>query len=385
MKKVNSLSGGKTSSYIAVHYPADYEVFSLVCIDDVNSKPKDKSIIKYVNDKLQKFTNRYGEFIATAEDDKTLHAMRDLEQLIGREIIWVRGKSFDNVVGGSNGRLPSYMRRFCTVEMKLEPIFWWWYQELSEVCEMRIGFRFDEFKKRMEKFFNNSNPTMFRVPISTNIYGKRRQNHQSFKWRYCSFPLIQDGVIKSQIDEFWANKKIGGNLFEEESYKKRNELTKARRKVDKEYRDKLNSYTKKYENGNKKKIYERVKRNRAKSDNHKKYVKEYSEKNREARKEYSRKYIRTEMGKAVQSNHRQKRRAKLKDTNITSQWLKELMIKSKMCPICSKKMKKKSLDHIIPLNVGGLHTMFNVRVICNQCNMKRPKNGSDEVQYRIAI
>lgn len=29
MKTVNSLSGGKTSSYIAVHYPADIEVFAL--------------------------------------------------------------------------------------------------------------------------------------------------------------------------------------------------------------------------------------------------------------------------------------------------------------------------------------------------------------------
>ena len=28
---VNSVSGGKTSAYIAVHYPADYDVFSLVC------------------------------------------------------------------------------------------------------------------------------------------------------------------------------------------------------------------------------------------------------------------------------------------------------------------------------------------------------------------
>jgi diphthamide synthase (EF-2-diphthine--ammonia ligase) len=34
MKTVNSLSGGKTSSYLAVHYPADYNVFSLVRTDD---------------------------------------------------------------------------------------------------------------------------------------------------------------------------------------------------------------------------------------------------------------------------------------------------------------------------------------------------------------
>ena len=36
MKTVNSLSGGKTSSYIAANYPADYNVFSLVRTDDKN-------------------------------------------------------------------------------------------------------------------------------------------------------------------------------------------------------------------------------------------------------------------------------------------------------------------------------------------------------------
>lgn len=34
MKTVNSLSGGKTSSYIAVHYPADYDIFALVKVKD---------------------------------------------------------------------------------------------------------------------------------------------------------------------------------------------------------------------------------------------------------------------------------------------------------------------------------------------------------------
>ena len=49
MITVNSLSGGKTSSYLAVHYPADYDIFSLVCIDDKNSAPKDKLLVKKVN------------------------------------------------------------------------------------------------------------------------------------------------------------------------------------------------------------------------------------------------------------------------------------------------------------------------------------------------
>jgi hypothetical protein len=34
MKTVNSLSGGKSSSYIAANYPADYNVFALVRTND---------------------------------------------------------------------------------------------------------------------------------------------------------------------------------------------------------------------------------------------------------------------------------------------------------------------------------------------------------------
>ncbi len=50
------VSGGMTSSYIAANYPADYNVFSLVCIDDPNCAPKDKGLIQYVNAKLEKST-----------------------------------------------------------------------------------------------------------------------------------------------------------------------------------------------------------------------------------------------------------------------------------------------------------------------------------------
>ena len=113
MKTIHSLSGGKTSSYMAVHYPADYNLFSLVCIDDLKCKPKDESIIKMVNDKLDKngFIKEYGEFIATAEDDKILKVMFDLEQLLGKEITWVRGNSFEKVIK-KKGCVPNMARRF---------------------------------------------------------------------------------------------------------------------------------------------------------------------------------------------------------------------------------------------------------------------------------
>ena len=61
MKTVNSLSGGKTSSYIAANYPADYNVFALVRTNDKNCLYPDKKIRQIVSDKIGI------EFIGTLE------------------------------------------------------------------------------------------------------------------------------------------------------------------------------------------------------------------------------------------------------------------------------------------------------------------------------
>lgn len=215
MKTVNSLSAGKSSSYLAVHYPADYELFSLVCIDDYKCAPKDKGLTQYVNAKLEKYTPKYGEFIATAEDIQSLIAIRDLEQYLGREIIWVRGKSFDDVIDtGTQTRLPSWARRYCTEQMKLLPIFMWWFYNIGEKCKMRIGFRHDEFD-RMMRFFNNSDPVNFSIPVACSTKGQKRQRHENFNWRHCEMPLVKDGVEKQDVDGFWKDKYVGKDtLFE---------------------------------------------------------------------------------------------------------------------------------------------------------------------------
>jgi len=189
MIKIHSLSGGKTSSYMAVHYPADYNIFALVNIEDINCKPKDKSLVKYVSDKIGK------EFIATAEDDLTLYAMRDLEQLIGKEIIWVSGKSFDYIVKHNGGFLPSALRRFCTTEMKIRPIFDWWFQNLGQKVKMGIGYRYDEME-RVERF-----STKFK-----GVIGKRKTQNKwaELEWREGWFPLIDDKIIHPTIIK-WAN------------------------------------------------------------------------------------------------------------------------------------------------------------------------------------
>lgn len=175
MKIVNSLSGGKTSSYMAVHYPADYNIFSLIRIDDIKCQPKDKKLVQMVSDKIGM------DFIATAEDDLTLYLMFDLEQKIGRQITWVTGISFDELLKRRNS-LPNIMWRYCTVQMKLNPIYKWWKQNINEVIKMQIGFRYDE-KERSERF--------------TTHWGKK-------EWRIGSFPLIDDKTHHYKIKQ-WAD------------------------------------------------------------------------------------------------------------------------------------------------------------------------------------
>ena len=78
-----------------------------------------------------------------------IYTMLDLEQYIGQKIDWVTGKTFDNILIRSEGKryVPNVMQRFCTIEMKLEPIIEWWYKTIKEPVEERIGFRASEMRR----------------------------------------------------------------------------------------------------------------------------------------------------------------------------------------------------------------------------------------------
>jgi hypothetical protein len=193
MITVNSLSGGKTSSYMAVHYPADYNIFSLVRIEAEYCKPKDESIVKYVSDKIGM------DFIATAESDKTLYVMRDLEQLIGKEIIWLTGDTFEQLIKKRRA-LPNMMQRFCTSELKMMPIGNWWLKNINEKVKMQVGFRYDELE-RAERFSTEIKLKVGRHPNGNNKW-------QTFNWREGKFPLIEDKKTHLHIRD-WS---FGTNL-----------------------------------------------------------------------------------------------------------------------------------------------------------------------------
>jgi hypothetical protein len=200
LKTINLVSGGKTSAYIAANYISDYNVFSLVRIEHNKSKFKDEKIRKLVEDKIQ------APFIATAEDDVIIYTILDLEQYIGKKIDWVTGKTFDKVLNTA-GTLPDPLRRYCTTQMKLEPIFDWWRNKVKNPAEFRLGFRANE-QNRAKRTLAKTNDKGFLEMKA--VVGKRGTLNKwgLIEWQKPVFPLIKDNVYKDQINTFWNNKPV---------------------------------------------------------------------------------------------------------------------------------------------------------------------------------
>lgn len=199
METVNSLSGGRTSSYMAIHYPADYEIFSLVCVDDVSCGHPDKWVMRYVNDKLGGYAGEYGEVLGTVESPVILKTMMDLEQRLGKEIIWVRGKSFDRIIVDKRA-LPNQNTRWCTTEMKIRPIFEWCYMNTELPIRMRVGYRMDE-RERIDRF-----TTFFKTSLVMKKVNKWRNKWTVVEWREGDF-VLKD-ISKERIDKFWEGDSI---------------------------------------------------------------------------------------------------------------------------------------------------------------------------------
>jgi hypothetical protein len=200
MKTVNSLSGGKTSSYIAANYPADYNIFALVRTDDKNCLFPDAKIRQIVSDKIGH------EFIGTLEEDMIIYTMLDLEQYIGREIVWLSENTFEHVIKKHSNYLPNIMSRFCTTDMKVFPIAQWCYDNTDLPVEMRIGFRANEMsraKNMIERQVDGIENFKFRVGEKNG-----RNQWKELPYRKVYFPLIDEGIFKDKIEAFWKDKPV---------------------------------------------------------------------------------------------------------------------------------------------------------------------------------
>ena len=204
MKTVTSISGGKTSAYVAANYKSDYNVFALVTTIDKKCIYPDDKIRQIVSDKIGK------EFIGTLEDNIIINTILDLEQFIGSQINWVVGKPFDEIIKrGSKIYLPNVTQRFCTTEMKLQPIFDWWRSEINEPVKMQIGFRANEMSRAntMIDKTNENGILEFKTITGKSKTGNRNK-WSDIEWQKPSFPLIEDAIFKDDIENYWSGKPV---------------------------------------------------------------------------------------------------------------------------------------------------------------------------------
>ena len=202
---MNSVSGGKTSAYIAANYPADYNIFSLVRVKDQNCLFPDAKIRQEVEDRIQ------APFIGTVEEDTIIYTILDLEQFIGKKINWVTGPTFDEIIMRKNGKtvLPNVQRRICTMQMKIEPMFHWWRENVGDIVETRIGFRANETNRAKNMIERAAKTNGFESLKA--IVGKHKDGRNKWKtipYQIPRFPLIEDNIYKDTIEEFWSDKPV---------------------------------------------------------------------------------------------------------------------------------------------------------------------------------
>lgn len=195
MRTLNSLSGGATSSFMAVNYPAEFDVFALVCIDYEPARPKDAKLVQMVNDKLQKHSFNKSEFIATAEDVKTLQVIFDLEQMIGREIAWVRGVSFDEMIRKRKA-IPNSFKRFCTSILKIEAIKDFVIHTVKEPVLMRQGIRMDEAERAKQGW------KQIYVDSIEEIGANGKPKRKKIGWAVADYPMVRDRIFYPVVRQF---------------------------------------------------------------------------------------------------------------------------------------------------------------------------------------
>jgi len=213
--------------------------------------------------------------------------------------------------------------------------------------------------------------------LGTEAQRNKRKYNREYSKKYHS--LNRDVCLK-KARLYKQKNKDRLKLYYKEYYKKNKKIidskhkerygSKNSKKYYKTHREKCLLYAKHYRSKNKESIS--LKRS---TTEYKQYMQEYSSRWRVS-----------PVGKVCLNNSKHTRRSIYRTTDITSAWLKDIKSSSNPCPICGVNMvdimydsAQKTLDHIIPLNkkCNGQHIMSNVRIICRQCNLKRPKDGSD--------
>lgn len=94
-------------------------------------------------------------------------------------------------------------------------------------------------------------------------------------------------------------------------------------------------------------------------------------------REIQRKWRQTPNGKRYASHHNRLRRANTGRGDITPAQMFELYDRQKHCAYCNRRFTAQllpTIDHVIPLSKGGLHTINNLVLACKSCNCRKRNN-----------
>lgn len=189
---------------------------------------------------------------------------------------------------------------------------------------------------------------------------------------------------KREHQKRWRQKHKGEirEYYKKWSQKQTDKQKEYQKKYQKEYRqqhkDRQNEYHREYRQEHKKKKIEEDKKYRQK---HPGRLREYRKTHREQGNKSSRKYKATKM------------KANFWELWMDVVWQQKLIETNGYCPLCHKfiGIDKLTMDHIIPLNKGGLHRIDNVQPLCISCNcskqdkikLKKKKEILNKVHYQL--
>lgn len=191
---ITSVSGGRTSAWMAINYPTDYYIFALVRTNDPGHAPTDPGLLAAIRQKCP-------DFVASMELPDTLRCVLELEQKLGREIHWVwAGATFEGRVAKKR-TIPNQLIRFCTVDLKITPIFDWVQSHWPQTfVEMNLGFRADE-PNRVFRMCGGKYTKSGGWDFTNRGQCERdpRNSSKRIEWRFRQAPLFLDGVEKHHI------------------------------------------------------------------------------------------------------------------------------------------------------------------------------------------
>jgi len=74
------------------------------------------------------------------------------------------------------------------------------------------------------------------------------------------------------------------------------------------------------------------------------------------------------------------------DGTLTPAVVARLFATAKTCPYCRRALhaRQKTLDHVVPVSRGGIHSITNVLVCCRSCNMRKHARTPEEMGWTVA-